>query len=293
MTTTTLVSIILPLAIGIIMFGLGLSLTVKDFQEIKNSPKAVIVGLAIQMILGPLFAFILIKLTNLTPSLAIGFLLLAASPGGATSSLFSHLAKGDLALNVTLTAINSVLSAITIPVIVHFAYVYFLGTSMQIPPPLGKISQVIVLVLLPLILGMILRHRNSEFAAKNDRWVRIFSVVLLVALAIFGFIKESETLKTSGFLVISLVNLFVVGNLIIAYFSAKAAKLNEKQSIAITFEVGIHNSVMAMAIAISPALLNNIEMAIPAAFYSIFMFIASGIAVRIFLWKNGSASAIK
>ena len=153
MDDSVLISTFLPIALAVIMFGLGLSLTVDDFRRTARTPRAVVVALALQILVLPVLAFGLILLFDLPPLLAVGVMLLAASPGGTTANLFSHLFRGDVALNITLTAVNSVLAAVTIPVITNFAIAYF-DADGELGLQFGKIAQVIAIVLIPVAFGM-------------------------------------------------------------------------------------------------------------------------------------------
>ena len=140
------------------MVGLGLELTLKDFARVSQHPKAVLVALFCQLILLVSIAFILCKVLALPPLLAVGLMLLAASPGGSTANLFSYLFKGDLALNITLTAINSVVAAFTLPLIMNFSIMHFMQDSQQISLQFGKILQVFGIIIIPVAIGMLIRH---------------------------------------------------------------------------------------------------------------------------------------
>lgn len=186
----------LPIALAIIMFGLGLTLTVADFARVGRAPKAAILALACQTLLLPAICFGLVIAVNLDPLLAVGMMLLAASPGGTTANLFSHLAGGDVALNITLTAINSVLAVITIPVVVNASAAYFLGSSTDIGLPVDKVLAVVAIVLVPVAIGMVVRHRFGGFADRMERPVRIGSAVVLglvIVVALAGAWMSSWT----------------------------------------------------------------------------------------------------
>ena len=264
------------------MFGLGLSLTIQDFINVKKSPKPVVTGLLIQMIICPLFAFYLTKIFDFSPTLSIGFMLLASSPGGPSANVFSLLANGDVALNVTLTAINTLLGALFIPLMVYLSYSYYLGEGVKIVVPVVKIMQTILLILIPIFFGMLARKKSIEFARKSDPWVRKIAVVSIALLALIGLAKEQTLLMDTGFTILYAVIIFNIGNFLIAYFASKFLHIPRKQIIAITFEVGVHNCILPIAIAMSPDLLNNTAIAIPAVFYSIFMYLSAGIVIKIF-----------
>ena len=165
MDDSVLTSVLLPIALAIIMLGLGLTLTVADFSRVLRMPRAVLVALGVQVILLPLICFGLVKLFGLAPALAVGMMLLAASPGGTTANLFSHLAGGDVALNVTLTAVNSVLAVITLPIVVNLSLDHFLGDG-EIGLQPAKMLQVFAIVLVPVALGMLLRNKLPGFAER-------------------------------------------------------------------------------------------------------------------------------
>lgn len=282
MSTQVLLSIAFPLVLGLIMFGLGTALTWSDFAVLRKSPRTLAIGLAIQMIGGPLLAFAVIKLFSFSGPLAFGFMLLAAVPGGPTSNLFSHLAKGDVALNVSLTAINSALGVAYVPLFLMFASELILESSRSVPVPAAKIAQTILIVLLPVALGMLFRKRKPEAAKKIEPWVQRIAVFFIILLAVIGVRNEWKLLTESGFTILFAVLLFNILNLVFAYGASRMCNLAKKQAIAITFEVGVHNCIMAITIAMSPLLFNSVEMALPAVFYSVVMQVTSGLAVQFF-----------
>lgn len=260
----------LPLALTIVMFGLGLSLTVADFARVVRSPKAVLIALVLQILVLPVIAFALVLGFGLDPLLAVGVMLLAASPGGTTANLFSHLFRGDVALNITLTAINSVLAAVTIPLITNLAISFF-DADGTLGLQLGKIVQVILVVLVPVAVGMIVRKRWLDFARRADRPVRIFSIVILVVMAGGALFGERENLADYLVRVGAVTALFCIVSLALGYFVARALRLGKPQAIASSMEIGIHNTTLALTIALS--VLGSAEVAIPAAIYSIMMYV--------------------
>lgn len=274
MNDSALITVGLPIALAIIMFGLGLSLTVGDFQRVARSPKAVVVALVLQVLVLPFVAFGLVVAFDVDPLLAVGVMLLAASPGGTTANLFSHLFHGDVALNVTLTAINSVLAAVSIPVITNLAIGYF-DAEGELGLQLGKVVQVIAIVLVPVAIGMVVRSRSESFAARADKPVRIFSIVVLVAVSIGAIVGERENIADYVEQVGLVVTLFCLASLTIGYLGARVMRLDERQAIASSMEVGIHNTTVAMTIALS--VLDNTEVAIPSAVYSIVMYVLAAL----------------
>ncbi|WP_338676328.1 bile acid:sodium symporter family protein [Streptomyces sp. SCSIO 30461] len=260
----------LPIALGIIMFGLGLSLTIDDFKGVARTPKAVVVALAIQVLVLPLVAFGLVEGFDLDPLLAVGVMLLAASPGGTTANLLSHLFRGDVALNITLTAINSVLAAITIPVVTNLAIGYF-DAQGELGLQFGKVVQVIAIVLIPVGIGMWIRRRSAGFAARADRPVRIFSIAVLVLVSAGALLGERENLADYIQKVGLVTAVFCLASLTLGYGGARLLRLDERQAIASSMEVGIHNTTVALTIALS--VMGSTEVAIPSAVYSVFMYV--------------------
>ena len=157
MQSSLLTTLLLPLALGVIMFGLGLGLTVDDFRRVARYPRAVLLGLFLQTGVLPWVAFGLALLFRLSPELAVGLMLLAASPGGATANIYSHLARGDVALNITLTAVNSLLCLVTLPIILNLSLAFFLGSGQYVPPPISKVVEVATIIVLPVAIGMAVR----------------------------------------------------------------------------------------------------------------------------------------
>ncbi|XMN10136.1 bile acid:sodium symporter family protein [Streptomyces griseobrunneus] len=270
MNDSALITTGLPIALAIIMFGLGLSLTTDDFRRVTRSPKAVVVALVLQVLVLPLVAFGLVKIFDLDPLLAVGVMLLAASPGGTTANLFSHLFRGDVALNITLTAINSVLAALTIPIITNLAIDHF-DAQGDLGLQLGKVVQVIAIVLIPVAIGMAVRRRSADFAARADRPVRIFSIVVLVIVSVGALLGERENLADYMQQVGLVTGIFCLASLTLGYAGARLLRLDKRQAIASSMEVGIHNTTVALTIALS--VLESTEVAIPSAVYSVLMYV--------------------
>lgn len=270
-----IITIMLPLALAIIMMGLGLELTPKDFARVSKHLKAVLIALFCQLVVLVGIAFIICKVLALPPLLAVGLMLLAASPGGSTANLFSYLFKGDIALNITLTAINSIIAAFTLPLIVNFAIQYFMNDGQQISMQFGKIVQVFAIILVPVCVGMLIRHYAPSLTQKLNKPLRIFSVAFLVLIIIGAIAKERahilEYLAQVGLATV----IFCICSLVIGYFVPRLLGINSAQARACAFEIGIHNSTLAMTIALT--VIANSTVAMPAAVYSIFMYIFAAI----------------
>lgn len=277
MTSDAINTIILPIALGVIMFGLGLGLRVADFTRVLVFPKAVIIGLTCQVLILPVVCFFIARAYALPPELAVGLMLLAASPGGTSANLYSHLANGDVALNITLTAINSVLAIITLPVIVNLSLTHFMGEGKAIPLQFAKVAQVFAIVLVPVVFGMLVNARWTALAARMSKPVKIMSAVFLAG--VIGLAISKDNGDTAGYLkVIGAACLtFNLASLAVGYCVPRLLQLERRQAIAIGMEIGIHNGTLAIAVALSPLMLNNSTMAAPAAVYSIIMFFTAAI----------------
>lgn len=283
MTADPLLTFFLPAALGIIMLGLGLSLSLADFARVAKFPKPVLIGLACQLLLLPLACFFLAKAFGLAPALAVGLMLLAASPGGTTANLYSHLAHGDVALNITLTAVNSVIAILTMPLIVNLSLAYFMSADQAIPLQFAKVVQVFVIVLGPVAIGMWLRSRFPGFAEHMQKPVKIVSALFLLLIIVLAMAKDWRTFVDYAPSVGGAALAFNLLSMAVGYCVPRLLKLNLRQAIAIAMEIGIHNGTLAIALALSPALLNNPTMAIPAAIYSLIMFVT---AALFGLWVN-------
>lgn len=275
MESSAITTIFLPVALGIIMLGLGLSLTVADFQRVVKFPKVIFIGLFCQMILLPIVCFSIAKGFGLAPELAVGLMLLAASPGGSTANLFSHLANGDVALNISLTAFNSILSILMLPLIVNFSIDYFMESGQVVPLQFKKIIEVFAIVLVPVGIGMIVNAKNPSISIKLEKPVKILSAIFLVLIIVSAIIKEKAHIVDYFQQIGIPALLFNVLSLGIGYFIPRMLNIGKKQAIAIGMEIGIHNGTMAIFIATT--VLNNSVMSIPPAIYSLIMFITAGV----------------
>lgn len=278
-------AIILGGALIIIMLGMGFSLTVDDFKRVILYPKAIFIGLANQLILLPLVGFGLASLFNLQADIAIGLMILAACPGGPTSNLISHLARGDVALSVSLTAVSSLITIITIPFVVNFALVHFLSQGQMIQLPiLQTIAQIFIIVLIPVAIGMAVKHFRPAFADKMVKPVRTASALVLI-LVILGIIfKERENFvsyfEQAGF-VAFLLNIITMG---LGYYSARLFRLDNRQAASISIESGIQNGTLAISIAV--VLLSSSAFAITPAVYSLIMFFTGGAVIYLGIRNN-------
>jgi BASS family bile acid:Na+ symporter len=267
-----LTSVGLPAALAVVMLGLGLSLTLDDFRRVLSYPRLVLIAMACQIVLLPAVCFGLVIVADLRPELAVGMMLLAASPGGVTANLYSHLFGGHVALNVTLTAVNSVLAAVTLPVVVNLSTDYFLGDTSTVGLQFEKVLQVFAIVLVPVAIGMAIRVRLPAVADRLTRPVKVASVVVLFAVIAGAILGERDNIA-DYFLAVGFVALaFNVISLAAGYGLPRLAGVDRPDAVAAGMEIGIHNSALAIAIAVSPSLLNSTQIAVPAAVYGILMF---------------------
>ena len=282
------VVVLLPVALAVIMVSLGLELTRADFRRVFEYPRGVAIGLLNLCLLSPLLAFAIAEVAGLTAVLAVGLVLLGASPGGTLANLLTHLARGDTALSVTMTAISSVGALITVPLFLGLAASHFGGGELGEIEMSAVVARVFAITLVPLAIGMYLRERYPERVERvRDRVKRLaltaFVVVVAVAVA-----SEFETV-TENFAAVALATLALnVIAMTVSFTIARAARLGNRQATAIAMELGIHNATLAIAVAGTI----DIDYAIPAAVYSVFMFITAGLFARVMRARNAAASDV-
>lgn len=281
MESGILTTVILPASLFIIMLGMGLSLTIQDFRNVVKYPKAFAIGIVNQLILLPIIGFLLLFVFKMDPILSVGFMLLAACPGGVTSNLISHVAKADTALSISLTAVTSFVTVITIPLIVNFALGYFMSENQEIQLPLVKtIVQIIGITVLPVSIGMFVRKRAPEFSNRMEKPARTASTVIFVLIFLGIVFTNLDVLQENiGKLGLATLTLNVI-TMLTGYFIAKALQLNLPQTLSISIESGIQNGTLAIVIASS--ILQNADMSLPAAIYSLPMFLTGGIMMYYF-----------
>jgi len=291
MTGSPVVTQLLVAALALVMFGLGLSLSTQDFTRLFKHPKAVMVALLLQVVVLPLACYGLIVLLKVPPLFAVGLMLLAASPGGISANLFSHLFGGNVAMNISLTAINTVLSIVTLPLIANWAISHFAGTGQVVPLQFGKVVEVIAIVLIPVFVGMCVRSWKPGFAARSEKPMKVFSALVLAVVAIGALAKEWQALSTSFASIGPAVVAFNLVSLLAGYYLSRAAGLDKPMSTAISYEIGIHNSTLAIFIAL--AVLDNFQLALPAAIYSVSMYITATLFGLLVLRRGTGTAAAK
>ena len=274
MELNLVVQVFLGLGLAIIMFGIGLTLEGADFIRIFQMPKAVLAGLTGQLLGLPLAAILAIALFQLPPEYAMGLLIIATSPGGPTSNLFSFLAQADVALSVTLTAFSSTLTLVTIPLILGVAADVVLGESSQIRVPAGQIMlQLLLLVLLPMGAGILVRKHRKDWAQRWHRTTATFSLLILAAIIAYVLFEDFSGIRRYMSELFPSLLVFFLLAFGLGIGVSRLAQVKWKQTKTISIEIGIQNGAQAMVIATGALGFNSAEMGVPAALYSISMYL--------------------
>lgn len=278
---------LLPLALAVIMVSLGLALTIEDFRRVVVFPRGVSIGISNLLILSPLLAFAVAELTGLPAELAVGLVLLGASPGGTTANMLTHLARGDTALSVTMTAISSLAAVVTVPLFLGLAIDHFdAGAVTGDLSMLGIVVRVFLITIVPLSLGMWIRSRSPERVARVEPRVKRIALAAFVAVVAGAVAAEWERVVDNVGEVAAAALLLNVAAMGISFSIARAARLSDRQATAIAMELGVHNATLAIAVgaAVAPVL------TIPAAVYSAFMFVTAGAFGYVMARRNGQVS---
>lgn len=271
MESSPLISAGLPIALFIIMIGIGMTLTIRDFRQVAVYPKGMIVGTVAQILVMPLIAFMLATFLAVPPAIAVGLVIIAACPGGTTSNLFVLLSRGNIALSIVLTVSASLITILTLPLFTNIALQHYMGTEEDIVLPVWKtIGMLVGIVLFPVAVGMVVRTRKPEVARKAESIVSIFGgivlAVLIVAL-VYGVRDQIwELLKQAGPATI-LLNVAGIG---LGLAAGRVAGLTQRESLAVAVELGVKNGTIALMVTLT--LLESSAMSIPAAVYGVLMF---------------------
>ncbi len=279
MSGEVLKQVALPLALFAVLFGMGLSLVPEDFRRVVRHPKAKLVGLACQLVMLPAVAFALALLFRLPGEVAVGLMVLAACPGGATSNVITHLARGDSALSVTLTAISSTACVFTIPWIVGWSMEWFLGGGAAVQLPFWKtLGQLTAVTIVPIVCGMALRAARPALAQRLERPAGVFALVFLALIIAAAVAREKDLahqFAVAGPAAITL-NLLTMA---LGFAAGWVFRLPRPQRITLSIETGIQNGTLALAIALG--LLESPRIAMPAVVYSLFMFVTGGLMIAL------------
>ena len=273
-----IVAKLLPLGLAFIMFAMGLTLHFSDFTKLVRHPLAVGLGLFVQMILLPLIAFALLMIFPIRPEFAVGVMILAACPGGITSNMITHIARGDTALSITLTAITSLAGMVTVPLIVAFAMGQFMGQAVSGSLPVAQMAIKVFLVsTLPVIIGMLIHHFAPRVAETVERVARPLSLIIFALIVIWAFASQwrvmMENMAEIGPVVIAL-NVLIMA---IGFGLASVLLLPREQGAAIAIEGGLQNG--ALGIFVAANLLNNPAMMTPSITYALVMNVTAALFI--------------
>lgn len=272
----TYIDLFIGFVISLIMFGIGLSLTMQNFKDILLHPKAILIGLTSQMLVLPLIAFVIAYFSGLSSELKVGFVILAACPGGTTSGFITYLFKGNIALSISLTTINSLLTLFSIPIIVNLALNFFMGVTTDFNLPFGGTAfDIFILTILPAALGVFVRYAFKKFAIAIRNPLKIILVVLLAIVVLVKFFakeKDGGTGITSDdfWMIFPYVFLLNFASMLFGYIIGMRTYLGRRDSYSIAIEISVHNT--NLAILVAGTLMQNQNMVKPALIYLMFSF---------------------
>jgi BASS family bile acid:Na+ symporter len=279
--------IVLPLALAFIMFALGLGLTFDDFARVARQPRDFVIGAILQIVLLPVVAFALVSVWSLSPELALGVMIIAAAPGGVTSNILTAFARGDVALSISLTAVISLLSVVTIPLVVVFSYTQLIGGEAGDVSVTATAVSVFVIVTVPVLIGLAVRRFAEGFAIRFNPIARQVSAVLFLIVLAGAIFQERANIVTyfaEAGLITLVLNLVMMG---LAYFIARIFASGARQRITISIECGLQNGTLAIAVA--TLLFGGGQAVVPAATYSLIMF-GTALVFIVFLRRTSSLS---
>lgn len=283
-------SIGLPVALVIIMFGLGLSLRLRDFTRCFSQPWPLLVGIFCQVVILPIICFALVSFAGMPPAISVGMMLLAASPGGPSAAIYTHLARGDLALSLVLAAVTSVVALFSLPIIANLSLVAFMGEGSDVRIEIHQVLQIFLIAIVPALAGVFIHNRYESVARRLDKPVKFLSTLFLTGIVLFALLGQWELLLIWGPTVGLLAVVFNVLSLAVGYLVPLLLKVERRQAIALSLSIGVHNAALVMTIAMSERMLGNAEMAIPPAAYGLFSYVICAI----FVWmlnRSRAASA--
>ncbi|MGH1383513.1 bile acid:sodium symporter family protein [Kordia sp.] len=270
------IDFLISLALGLIMFGIGSSLRIRDFKNVFKSPKSLTIGLLLQIIALPILALIIVSFTNLSPEWKMGVFIVSICPGGTTSNFISYLLKTDVALSISLTVVNSFIILFTIPTLVFLGLDYFeLENSNDNFSLINTITQVFLTLIFPVLIGLFLNEMYSKVIQKIQNYLKYFNIILLAF--VFGVkFFASETNGGSGinteiiYILLPSCLLLHLISMLGSYFLSLKLNLNNLQSTTIGIEVGLQNT--GLALLVSTTIVKNEIMAQPALVFAIFSF---------------------
>ncbi len=289
MQASPVLSIGLPVALIIIMLGLGLSLKLEDFTKFLSRPKPVIVGLVCQLVILPLLCLLLVWGTGLSPAAAVGMMLLAASPAGTSATIYTHLAKGDVALSLTFAAVTTLLAMATIPLISNGSLLLFYGEGEAVYLGATQILQFFVVAILPAMVGVFIHSRYPAFAERLGRPVKVLALVFLALVVVIAIVGQWNVVVTWAPVLGTIVLFFNLVTLAVGYLVPRLAGIERGQAVALAMSISIHNAAIVITMAFSEYMLNNAEMAIPPALYGVIAYVTAGAFVWVYNRMQGEA----
>ncbi len=264
----------LPLILAFMMFAMGIDLTIKDFKRVIKFPKAFFTGIILQFVTLPIIAFSIAKLSvslGLDPIYGLGIMILAVCPGGVTSNVLTHLAKGESALSVTLTSISSIATIFTLPILVTLSRQYFIKDTALVEISVAQMTLgVFFITTVPIILGMTLKHFKSEYAQKIEPTLRKVSAGLFILIVFAAIIKDIKLIRESFLLLAPTIFLLNLITMLLAFYTSKFLAFSRAQTTAIVYECGLQNSTLTIFIGLT--LLQSEAVILPAVVYSLSMY---------------------
>jgi BASS family bile acid:Na+ symporter len=289
MQSSLTLSIGLPVALVIIMLGLGLSLRIEDFMRVLARPWPLVVGLACQVAILPALCFVLVWFADLPPAISVGMMLLAASPGGNSAAIYTHLARGDVALSLIFAAVTSVIALFSLPVVANLSLAAFYGEASDVRLEIRQVLQIFVLAIVPALIGVFIHSRYPALAQRLDRPVKIMATVFLVAVVLAALVGQWQLLAVWGPSVGTVALVFSIVCFLVGYCVPRLFRIERRQAVALAMSIGVHNAALVITLAMSEHMLGNSEMAIPPAAYGVIAYIVGGI----FAWfLNRQSSAV-
>jgi BASS family bile acid:Na+ symporter len=282
----------LPLVLAFIMFSMGITLVWDDFKRVAKFPKPFFVGALLQLVSLPALAFLLatlwLKLGTIEPAFAVGLIIISACPGGVTSNLMTHISGGDTALSISLTAVISLITVITIPLIVNLGLSHFMGAAEAQLPLLKTIIGIFAITTVPVLLGMVVKNKAPDWAERNEPFLAKVASVFLLIIILAAMAKYWALLKANFMTIGPLTLSLNLVTMLLAYGVARLLQLNRAQGVAITFECGLQNG--ATAIFVSLTLLESQQMMLPCGIYSLLMMV-TGTLLMVFFAKTKPQTA--
>lgn len=272
-------SVGLPVALAIIMLGLGLSLKLADFTNVVAAPKPVLVGLVCHSLILPVLCLGLVLLLDMTPVFAVGMMLLAASPAGTTGALLTHLARGDVALSLTIAALTTILSVVTLPLVSNASLALFYGQGEAVALDLAQIVQFFAIAIGPALAGMGIKALYPSLAVALERPVKLLATLFLAAVVVLALAGNWDLVGLWGPTVGLATVVFSIVTMATAYGLPLMLGIGRGQAIALAMTLCVHNAALVITMAMSEFMLDNKEMAIPPAMYGVVAYIVAGIAV--------------